>query len=129
MELVNKWYPSVKFRDFSTPFQTYPKYENQQMDEFPLTGNSLQQAEMEYNVRCVHNIRRIHHIEMIIRIKICYISFHLGTQTLAYTLPGFQCPKRCIQHLTNHLQKPILYTSNYHYLSTVIIHTWSKNQV
>ena len=64
-----------------------------------------------------------------IRIEIFYAEFHLGTQTVAPTIHGFQGIKRCIQYLASQPHKPIFYHSNYYDGSNVIRLTWSANQV
>ena len=64
-----------------------------------LTVNSLCKLEMEYHGKFGHNIGRIQHISIMIRIDIFYKAFHLETQTMAPTIPGFQSIKRCIQYL------------------------------
>ena len=38
--------------------------------------------------------------------NICYTAWHLVTQTLAPTIPGLQCLKRCIQYLASHPCNP-----------------------
>ena len=62
-------------------------------------------------------------------IDIFYTAFHLATQTVLPTLPGFLFIKRCVQYLAGHPHKPILYPSNSYYGPNAIIITWSGNQV
>ena len=56
----------------------------------PLTGRSLQKAEMEYYGKFGHTLGSIQHIALMSRIDICYATYRLATQTVAPTLPGFQ---------------------------------------
>ena len=99
------------------------------MAAITLAGNALNKAEMESNGKFGYTLGRIHHIALMSRLGICYTSCHLSTQTVAPTLPSFQCIKLCIQYMASHPHKPILYPSNYYYGSNVIRLTWSGNQV
>ena len=45
-------------------------------------------------------------------IYILHTAYHLGTQTVAPTLPGFQGLKIRIQYFATHPHKPILYPYN-----------------
>ena len=63
------------------------------------------------------------------RIKICYKTCRLATQTVGHNLPGLQGIKRCIQSQVSKPHKHIFYISNYYYGSNVIRLTWSGNQV
>ena len=49
MELVNEWFPTRKFRNVDTPFWTDSSYEKELLAALPLTGHTLQKAEMEYH--------------------------------------------------------------------------------
>ena len=62
------------------------------------------------------------------KIDLCYETFHIATQTVASTLPGFQGINRCIQYLASHPHKLIFYPPNSYDGSNVIILTWSENQ-
>ena len=57
---------------------------------------------MEYHGKFGHTIGLIKQISIMIRIDICYIEFHPGTQTVAPTLPIFQGLKCCIKYLYSH---------------------------
>ena len=46
MELVNKWFPTGKFRNIDTPFRTDSSYEKELLAAIPLTGHDLQKSEM-----------------------------------------------------------------------------------
>ena len=98
------------------------------MAALPLTGNAFHKAEMKYHGKFGHTLGRIQHIAIIIIIGISYANFHIETQTLAPTLPGFQGIKRCVQYLARHPHKPIFYCSYYYYGSNFIRLTWSVNQ-
>ena len=76
------------------------------MDAFPLTGNTLHKTEIEYG-KFEHTLGQIHYISLMSRIDVCYTTYHLETQNVAPTLPGFQGIKRCIQYLASHPRKPI----------------------
>ena len=93
------------------------------MAALTLTGNALHKGEMEYHGTFGHTIGRIQHIALMNRLGICYTACHLLTQTMAPTLPIFQCIKLCIQYMASHPHKPIFYPSNYYYGSNVIILT------
>ena len=84
---------------------------------------------MEYHGKFGHTLGRIQQISIMSRIDIFHTACHLGTQTVAPTLPGFQGLKRCIQYMASHPHKPIFYPSNSHDGSNVIRLTWSRNQV
>ena len=47
MELVNEWFPTVKFRNVDTPFWTDSSYKEELLADLPLTGHDLHKAEME----------------------------------------------------------------------------------
>ena len=99
------------------------------MATFPLTGNALHKAEMEYHRKFGHTIGRIKHISLMSRIDICYTSYHLSTQTVAHNLPDFQGIKRCVKYLDSHPHKPIFYPSNSYDVSNVTRLTRSGNKV
>ena len=63
------------------------------------------------------------------RIEICYTDCCIETQTVAPTLPGFQCIKCYIKYLSSKPHKPIFYPYNFYDGSNFIILTWSRNQV
>ena len=84
---------------------------------------------MEYHGKFGHTIGRIQHISIISIIYICYETCCISTQNVAPTLPGFQGIKRCVQYLSSHPHKPILYSYNYYDVSNVIRLTWSVDQV
>ena len=94
-----------------------------------MTGTALHKAEMEYHGKIGLTLGRIKHIFLMSRIDISYTSRCIATQTVAPTLPGFQCIKHCIKCLASHPNKTIFYTSNYYYGSNVIRHTGSGNKV
>ena len=48
---------------------------------------------------------------------------------MAPTIPGFQGIKHCVQYLTSHQSKPILYYSNSYDVSNLIRLPWIGNQV
>ena len=104
-------------------------YEKELLAALTITGNALSKEEMEYDGKFGHTLRRIQHISLTSRIDLCYETFHIATQTVASTLPGFQVIKRCIQYLASHPNKPTLYPSNFYDGSNVIRLTWSGNQV
>ena len=58
-------------------------------------------------------------------IDILHTAYHLGTQTVAPTLPGFQGLKIRIQYFATHPHKPILYLLNCYDGAKLIILTWS----
>ena len=62
-------------------------------------------------------------------IDIYFTDFHLGAQTALPTLSGCQGFNRCIQYLSTHPHKPIIYTYYSYDESNVIRLTWSVNQV
>ena len=68
------------------------------------------------------------HIDLMSRLKICYTTCSLATQTVAPTLHGFQGIKICIQYLASHPHKPIFCLSNSYDGSNVIRLTWSGNK-
>ena len=115
MELVNKWFPTGKFRKVDTPFRTDSAYEKELMAALPLTGHALNKAEMDYHGKFVHTLGRIQHISLMSRIDICCKTFRPATQTVALTLPGFQVIKLCVQYMASHPHKPIFYPSNSYY--------------
>ena len=84
---------------------------------------------MEYYGKFGHTIRRIQHIALMSRIGICHTTYHIETQTVAPTLPGFQGIKRCVQYMDSYPHKPIFHPSNYYDVSNAIRLTWSVNQV
>ena len=63
------------------------------------------------------------------RIDIGYATCILSTQTVAPTLPDIQGIKFCVQYMASHPHKPILYSSNYYYVSNIIRLTFIGNQV
>ena len=69
---------------------------------------------MEYHGKSGHTLGMIQHITLMSRIDLCYETCCLDTQTVAPTLPVFQCIKRCVQYLASHPHKPIFYPSNSH---------------
>ena len=89
-EIVNACSPTGKFIRVDKPFRKDYAYEKELMDALPLTGNDHHKAEMEYHGKFGHNIGRIQHIAVMGRIEIFYATFHLATQTMAPTIPGFQ---------------------------------------
>ena len=62
---------------------------------------------MEYHGKYVYSLGRIQKIEIIIRTHICYTDCRFLTQTVAYTLPGFQCLRICMQYLATRPHKSI----------------------
>ena len=99
------------------------------MDALPLTGHSLNKAEMEYHGKFGHTLGRKQHVALMIRIDLCYLTCRLATQTVAPNLPFFQGIKRCVQYLASHPHKPIFYPSDSYDGLNVIRITWSGNQV
>ena len=67
------------------------------MAEHPLTVNDRCKAEMGYHGKFGYTIGRIQKISIMSIIDICYISFFLGTQTVAPNLTVFQGLELCIQ--------------------------------
>ena len=63
---------------------------------------------MEYNGKFEHTLGRIQHISIIIRIELCYATYHLDTQIMAPNIPGYQGIKRCVKYMASHPHKPIL---------------------
>ena len=112
IEVVNEWFPTGRYRNFDTTFSTGYTYEKYLMAELPLTGNALRKAEMEHHGKFGHTLGRIQQIYLMNIIDICYETCHLATQTLAPTLPGFQCIKLCVRYMASHTHKPIVYNSN-----------------
>ena len=74
IELVNEWFPTGKFRNVDTPFQTDSSHEKELLAALPLTGNALHKAEMEYHGKFGHTIGRIQHIALMSRIDLCYAT-------------------------------------------------------
>ena len=107
MELLNEWFPIGKLIKVDTPFSTDSSYETELMAALTLTGYALHKVEMGYHGKFVHTLGRIKHIYIMSRIDIFYSTCCLATQTVAPTLPGFQCFKRCVQYLYSHPHKPI----------------------
>ena len=99
------------------------------MAALPLTVHALYKSEIEYHGKFGHTLGRIQHIALMSRIDLCYVTYHLATQTVAPTLPGFQFIKHCVQYLASHPHKPIFYPSTYYDGSNAIGLTWSGNQV
>ena len=97
------------------------------MDALSLAGNPPHKAEMEYHGKFGHNIGRIQNVDIISRIDICYIAYHLATQTMATNLPVLQDINRCFQYMNSHPNKPIFYPSNYYDSSNITRLTWSGN--
>ena len=102
MELVNKWFPTGKFRNVDTPFRTDSSYEKELLAALPLTEHALHKAEMEYHGKFGHTLGRIQHIDIMSRIDLCYANFRLYNQTVGPTLPDFQGIKSWVQYLTSH---------------------------
>ena len=82
------------------------------MAALPLTGHALNNVEMEYHGKFVHTLGRIQQIALMSRIDLYCSTFHLDTQTVAPTLPGFQGIKRFFRYLASHPHKPIFYPYN-----------------
>ena len=78
------------------------------MTALPLTIHTLHKAEMKYHGHFGHTLGRLQHIALMSRFDIFYTTFHLATQTVAPTLPGFQGIKHWVQYLASHPHK------NYH---------------
>ena len=121
--------PSWKFKKINTHFSTDSAYENELMTALTLTGNAPYKAKMEYHGKFGHKLGRIQHIALMRIIDICYATCSLSTQTVAPTLPDFQCIKCCVQYLASHPHNPIFYPYNFYYGSNVISFTWSGNHV
>ena len=68
--------------------------------------------DMEYHGKFGHTLRKIQHITIVSRIEICYATFHLATQTVAPTLPGFHGIKRRVAYIASYQHKPIVYPYN-----------------
>ena len=83
------------------------------MSALPITGHALHKAKMKYHRKFVNTLGRIKHIALMSRLGICYGTCQLAIQTVAPTLPGFQCIKRCVKYLSSHPHKHIFYPSNY----------------
>ena len=98
------------------------------MAELPLPGYPPHKIEMEYNEKFGHTIERIQHIDIMCRIKTCYTTCHLATQTVVSTLTGFQGIKCCAQYMASNPHKNIFYLSNYYDGSNFIRITWSGNK-
>ena len=62
-------------------------------------------------------------------IESCHKACCLETQTVAYTIPGFQGIKNFIQYLASHYHKLIFYPYNSYDGSNFIRLTWSGYQV
>ena len=105
MELINEWFPTVKFRKVDTPFRTDSSYEKELLAVISLTWHALHKEEIEYHGEVGHTLRRIQHIALVSRIGLCYATCCLSTQTVAPTLPGFQGINRCVQYLASHPHK------------------------
>ena len=60
-----------------------------------------------------------------IRINIFYTAYHMVTQTVAPTIPGFQGIKRCIKYLYIDPHKTIFYIYNSYSGSNAIRLIWS----
>ena len=73
-----------------------------------------------YHENFAQNLFQIHHITLMSRIDICYIACRLETQTLAPTVPIFQCLKLCIRYQASHPHEPIFYPYSYYYGSNFI---------
>ena len=69
------------------------------MASLPLAGNALHKSEMKYNGKFGHTIGRIQHIALMIRIYICYATYHLAKQTVSPNLPGIQGINICVQYI------------------------------
>ena len=83
---------------------------------------------MEYHGEFGHTIGRMQHIALVSRIYICYATCCLATQSVAPTLPSFQCIKLCVQYLDSHPHKTIFYPYNYYDGSNFVRLTWIGNQ-
>ena len=129
MELVNEWFPAGKFRKVDKRFRTESTHENDLMAALPLIENDLLKAEMEYNGKFGHTIGQIQKIDLMSTMGIYYTAWHLATQTLAPTIPGFQGINLFIHYLASHPHKPLFYPYNYYDGSNFIRLTWSGNQV
>ena len=97
------------------------------MAALTLTGHVLHKPEIEYHGKFGNTLGRIQHISLMSIFGICYTTRHLGTQTVAPNITGFQCTKRCVQYLDSYSHKPIFYTSNYYDGSNKIRLIWSGN--
>ena len=128
MELVNEWSPTEKNRKYDTPFRTDSTCEKELMAALKLTGNALRKAEMEYNAKFGHTLGWIQNIAPKDRIEFFYIDYHLATQIVAHTLPGFKGLKRCIKYLASNPHKPTFYPYNSYDGSNFIRLTWSGNK-
>ena len=84
------------------------------MAALKLIGNPFHKADKEYHEKFGHTLGRIQHIALMIKINIFYATFHIATQTVASTLPGFQGIKQCVQYLASHPHKPIFYPFNFY---------------
>ena len=63
------------------------------------------------------------------RIEICYTAYHMLTQTVSPTLPGFQGIKCCIRYMASNHHETIFCPSTYYDVSNAIRLTWSGDQV
>ena len=75
MELVNKWFPTGKFRNVDTTFWTDSLYEKELLAVIPLTGHALHKTEMEYYGKFGHALRRIKYMFMWVTSQILNTSF------------------------------------------------------
>ena len=82
-----------------TPFRTYSAYEKELLVDVPLNGEALKKAVVKHHGNFGHTLGRIRHITVMIRIKICFIEYFLGTLIVAPILPVFQGLKSCIHFL------------------------------
>ena len=111
---MNEWYPTGKFIRVDTYFRTDFAYKKELMAALPLTGHASLNTEMEYNGKFGHTLGRIQHISLMSIMYIYYATYHLTTQTVSPTLPGFQCTKWCVQYLSSQPHKHIFYPSKYY---------------
>ena len=109
MEQVNIYFPNGKFRKVDTPFWKNSAYEKELLAALPLKGSSLHEIVMEYHGKFGHTLGRIQHIALMSITDLCDAICRLATQTVAYTLPGFQGIKRCVKYLASHPHKPFFY--------------------
>ena len=90
MEIVNKFFPTRKFRKVDTTFWTESAYKKEIMDSLPSTGNFLRKAEMEYPGKFGNILGCMQHIFIMSIIEICCTSLILVTTNVAPNIPCFQ---------------------------------------
>ena len=71
MKLVNKWFPTGKFKRL---IHIYSTYEKELIDALSLTLNDLHNTEMEYNEKNGHTLGSIQHIAIMSIIDIFYAT-------------------------------------------------------